>query len=700
MITLILLAGLYAQVPPEVAVFRAGTNEVLVDVVVRDKKSRLITGLRAADITLLEDGVAQQITGFREVKGTASIDALAPGAKPEPAPLRQARLVSLVFERLGPDGRRLGRQAALDFVARDLGPNVYYAVFTVDRRFSVLQSYTNNRPLLKAAIERATSGVATDFANDNAALDRMSAATSGSEGAAAALSSSSGPGGPGPVEGGSLSGEQAARMVANMSEFSVNIAREELGRMSIFSLWAIIEELSKLPGRKSVLYFAEGLQMPNGLVQQFKSLQSAANRSNVTVYAIDARGLTATGDQAAATAALQSAAAKSRYQTRTTETNGTQDFRTMDIAMDSIRANGQNTLAELAESTGGFLIANTNDMRPQLRHLSEELNSYYEISFRSSNSNYDGRFRNLTVKVNRPDAVVQSRSGYFSLPPMLGQAVFPYEVPLLQLLARSPFPKDVEYRAQAILFRSANGIRQVSLIFDLPLKDVAFTANSKSGVNRMHMTVLALIKDDKGQVVGKLSRDVALDQPADKLSGFKQGRLIVTRPIRLAPGRYTVESAAADQEGRRAAAKKAVLVIPQMTPGPVLSGLSLVRRIDKPSETPDPDDPLQIPQGRVIPTLVDSIPGGKGSLLSVFFTLYPQQDLGSAQLLLELLQDDKLLTSSQPALPAADAKGAIPYLANIPVESLASGQYEFRASVIQGKLAAKNSLFVTVIGKE
>lgn len=692
------------QLPPS---FRADSTDVLVDVVVRDKKGRMMRGLSRGDVMVNEDGIEQSISSFREVTRPAAepiAGATPAGAHQEGVQVSATvRLVSLIYDRLGPDGRRLSRQASLDFLRKDLGPNVYYAIFTVDRGFQIVQQYTNDHDRLRRAIEAATAGERSDFNNDLAGLQGAANASSGSEGASAAVSASAqggtGPGGA--VDGAALSNEQAGRMAKEMLDFSEMISREDLGRMSVFSLWAIIKELKKLPGRKTALYFAEGVQMPNGLVEHFKSMISEANLANVSVYAVDARGLTTTGDQSQANARLSEAARWSQYarstQTESAEGNK-QEFRTFDRAVDSLRANQQNVMMELAESTGGLLVANTNDLRPNLQRLSEEFNTYYEITYHPKNQVYDGRFRAIAVTVSRNDAVVQARNGYFALPQMEGQTVFTYEVPLLRTLARTPLPRDVDFRAAVLQYRQQFGMRQAAVVFDLPLKDIRFEKDEKAGKYRTHITVLALVKDAEGRVVAKLSRDVPLNEPLDRLGGFQQGRFIVTRPAYLQPGRYTVESVAADQEGQRVAAKKSVLVVPTAAPAAAeMSDIALVRRLDKPSEVRDPQDPLQIEAGRIVPTLADTVPSGAGNLLSLFFTLYPASSAkGPPALILELIKDGEVVARSKPPLPQADATGAIPYLANTPLNTIKAGQYQFRATLIQGDLSVQKSLFINV----
>ena len=46
-----------------------------------------------------------------------------------------------------------------------------------------------------------------------------------------------------------------------------------------------------LPGRKTIVFFSEGLPVSPALSAQLDAVIDAANRANVTTYAIDAHGL-------------------------------------------------------------------------------------------------------------------------------------------------------------------------------------------------------------------------------------------------------------------------------------------------------------------------------------------------------------------------------------------------------------------------
>src|SRR5690348_5834760 len=102
------------QLPaPPKAEIRAGAEEVILDVVVRDKKGKLVRELGPADFEVFDNGVQMPIRSVRLVEGKEAIGKT--GTTPLD-PLRQIRLVTLVFERLSPEGRRFARQAAQDLL--------------------------------------------------------------------------------------------------------------------------------------------------------------------------------------------------------------------------------------------------------------------------------------------------------------------------------------------------------------------------------------------------------------------------------------------------------------------------------------------------------------------------------------------------------------------------------------------------------
>lgn len=103
-------------------------EEVVLDVIVRDKKGKPVKDLSASDFKIVDDGVDQKILGARVVEGAEAIEK---GAKVPLDAMHQIRLVSLVFEQLGDADRLNAKRAALDLVKGDQAQNVFYSVVVI-----------------------------------------------------------------------------------------------------------------------------------------------------------------------------------------------------------------------------------------------------------------------------------------------------------------------------------------------------------------------------------------------------------------------------------------------------------------------------------------------------------------------------------------------------------------------------------------
>jgi len=166
-----------------------------------------------------------------------------------------------------------------------------------------------------------------------------------------------------------------------------------------------------------------------------------------------------------------------------------------------------------------------------------------------------------------------------------------------------------------------------------------------------------------------------------------------TRQLSLRPGRYTIESSAADLEATKVAARKTALVIPVPDATKLgLSSITLVRRL----EDAQGEDPFVMGTKRAVPTLVDRVPVGGKNALSFFFTLYPLAGGEKTDAIVEFFLEDKLVGGGKVELPAVQPDGRIPYIATIPLASFQPGLYEVKVRALQGQQAVQQSIFVTM----
>ena len=66
---------------------------------------------------------------------------------------------------------------------------------------------------------------------------------------------------------------------------------QQRGQSTLFPLMALMKAQGALAGRKALVFFSEGLPIPPNLEEAYRSAISEANRANVSIYAVDARGL-------------------------------------------------------------------------------------------------------------------------------------------------------------------------------------------------------------------------------------------------------------------------------------------------------------------------------------------------------------------------------------------------------------------------
>src|SRR5919197_2635371 len=66
---------------------------------------------------------------------------------------------------------------------------------------------------------------------------------------------------------------------------------QQRGQSTLFPLMSLMKAQGTLAGRKALLLFSEGLAIPPNLEEAYRSTISEANRANVSIYTVDARGL-------------------------------------------------------------------------------------------------------------------------------------------------------------------------------------------------------------------------------------------------------------------------------------------------------------------------------------------------------------------------------------------------------------------------
>src|SRR5215216_3974351 len=470
-------ARVYGQQDDEVV--RVRSNEVRLDVVVKDKKGRAIKDLKASDFEVVEDGVAQKVESFRFVTREAAPvtaetkEKSTPTSTTAPAPARRTTpaVTALVFDRLSPEARSLARKAGLAYAQEGMATGAFTGVFGVDQSLRTLQNFTEDTQLVKDAVERATGAASSTYASgaskmrENAdrgtVLDQQLSSSASAAVAAGGAQDSSGAS-QSAAEIGQASVEQKlVEMQNQMLDHYERLERDQQGFATINSLLAVISPMQNLPGRKTIIFFSEGLKLPPAVQQKFPSVINAANRANVSIYSIDAAGLRTESGTAEAARELNSIAGASlANQGRGNDRGASGPYlRSLERNEDLLRFDPRSGLGSLSDQTGGFLIHDTNDLVSGLRRIDDDMNGYYFLTYVPKNKDYDGRFRRISVKVARSNIEVQSRQGYYAVESAGQLPVLDYEAPAIAAARRS----------KATL--TQNSLRSTALSYPLPGRD-------------------------------------------------------------------------------------------------------------------------------------------------------------------------------------------------------------------------------------
>ena len=688
-----------AQAPaPEVPVFGAQTAAVVVDVVVRDKKGKLVRDLTAADFTILEDGAPQTVDSLRivdsapaakvEAPTTAASPASAgPGAAapatPTVAPAGAPSVIAFVFDRLSPNARKTAEKAALTYADRGYTEGDLVAVFSIDLALRTLQPFTNDVQAVKVALSRAATQGNTAFASDRVEARERTAAVSRADETLAGMG-----GGPGNQATASLVAAQQAfdQVQANMIRTFDALERDQQGFATTNGLLAVVNGLKAIPGRKTVVFFSEGIAITANVSAQFRSVISSANRAGVSVYAIDAGGLRTHSGTEEAREELKQATQQRANQEGRGDRMGDAMTRGLERNEDFLRLNPESGLSQLADETGGFLVRDTNDATPGFRRIQEDMRFHYLVSYTPTNAVFDGRYRTIGVKVARPGVTVQTRKGYFAVRPEYVVPVRAYEAPALALLDRNPRPDAFPMKVGALSFPESDRPGLVPVLVEIPGNTMAWAPERTGGGSHAQFAVVVRIKDARGGEADRLSQEYALRAAPDKVQPARAGAVLFYREAELPPGRYTAEAVAYDAIAQTASTRTARFEVPAAAPGSLrLSSLMVVSRVEKLSrEEQTGKSPLHYGEVMVYPNLGTPLRKSVAPVLGFFFSVYGLTAAPGQRATLEIQQGGKVVARTTADLGAPNASGRSQNAGALPLTTIAPGEYTLKVSVPDG----------------
>jgi VWFA-related protein len=427
-LTVLLASGGHAagqQPRQEQQPFRTGVHAIEVDVRVFDKAGRFVTDLTRGDFEILENGEVQQLEALYLIGQPAFAaptsrppidDDRAVPVVPSPATSRQTWIFVFDTNHLVPGaGFDRAKKAVTEFLRTrfkegDVGGIVAGGKMLNNRLTSV-------REELVAAAEGVKPN--TDVRSRTLELtrewprlqDELEAILI-SEGDKDALQRA--------VIRACSDEPDSCRVVppdmaVQQKARNLHTELERMTRETLTTVNALASGLAKMAGPKTLVLLSDGFvteRMETALQQAVGQTTRAGGR----VYAIDVRGL----NRGRGAGIIDQAVAD--------DTAGA--FTQFDALAD-----GPNSLAV---DTGGLMIRNENNIGRALSTVADDAGTYYVIGYRPTNQAFDGKFRQIQVRVKRPDVRVRARRGYLAIEPSRLLAPQPITSPTQPLVQSSP----------------------------------------------------------------------------------------------------------------------------------------------------------------------------------------------------------------------------------------------------------------------
>ena len=203
-----------------------------------------------------------------------------------------------------------------------------------------------------------------------------------------------------PVPAGLEPGEKGAGIEVERQARRVLAEALSISETSLWTLERVLRGLAPRTGRKICLFVSDGFPVGKDTSeersQRLRRVIDAATRSGTAVYPLVVTGFAPIGGDAAAVGGAGPA--------------GLRDH----VARMAERQRLE-TLAGLADDTGGFVVRGADAVDTGLVRMLEDDASLYLLAYEPANHSRNGRFRRIAVRLPRHrDYVVRARKGYFA----------------------------------------------------------------------------------------------------------------------------------------------------------------------------------------------------------------------------------------------------------------------------------------------
>jgi VWFA-related protein len=543
--------GQLSNSPQRGLVLKMSGELVLTNVVARDAKTgEPVRGLKQGDFNVFENGKQQQILtfDFESVEMAAplsetTVSGLAAGSSSNKASvvartedLRNHRLIVMFFDLTSMQPEDLDRSvaAAEEFLRTKMQPADLIALVSLGDTLKVDQDFTANKNALihEVGAYNGTEGEGFD-----------QGATSNSNQV-----------------------EDTTGYTADESEYNdLNTDRE------LLALRTISKSLEKITEKKSLLYFSGGISR-DGIENQasLRAAVSAAVRANLAIYSVDTRGLQAVSPLGEAS--MASLRGTGAFNGRALTNSMNANFATQEV------------MATLSSDTGGKAFFDSNDFSPAFARVQCDTSAYYAIGFHSSNSARDGRYRKLTIRINRPGVKLEYRPGYYAPSDFRHSGKEDRERELQDELASDLPATDIAVYLDAMYFLldADHFFVPVSLI--VPGSQIPFVNGGDK--DKATLDIIGTVIDEAKRPIGETRETVKLN--LDPSLHARQKNIQYTTSFNLPLGRYHVKFIIRENQTGRMGSFETDISLPELKKTPLKMSSIVLASMRQPSKKTSP----------------------------------------------------------------------------------------------------------------
>jgi VWFA-related protein len=534
------------------ATFKLRVNLVQVHVIVRDAAGKPVENLRKEDFQLYDSGKLQAITTFGVETAKSRKERAEAAAKTQTSEGETAaggsvslpeRFVALTFDdiHLKMADAVTVRVAAGRFVDA-MSPGDRIGIFSTSGQLT--QDFTSDKEVLKQKVfglmpRGAMGGHITDCPDVSHYMADQIENKHDPQALAVVIQETLQCmfGGDQRMLGAAQNAAQAAVMVAlNAGDADNNFTYRQLEM--------VLRALAGKPGERVLLLASPGFLITQDMLDA-NGIVDRANRANIVINALDARGLYAPepgGDIAQQNSDTPiTAGYKASYRL-------------------SEESQLQFVLMDMAYGTGGTFFHNSNDLEGGLKLAGGVPEVSYVLGFSPQNQKMDGKYHTLKVTLaQKQKYAIQARRGYY-VPKKLDDPREMEKQEIQEAVFSQDEIHDLPLSLQTQYFKTGDTDARLSVVSHLELVGMHF--RKAEGRNFDNLTVATAVFDENGNYVTggeKIVQMRLFDATFEKLS---RTGLTVKSSFEVKPGKYVVRQVVRDSEGAQMAARNGTVVIP------------------------------------------------------------------------------------------------------------------------------------------